>query len=107
LLEDQRYILGPEVQALEKEIASYLGSQYSMGLDWPHSFIHALEACEIGPGDEVLCSSFTYIATADSVTLLGVTPVFVDTDPNTLTMDATTIEAGITQHTKAIIPVQA
>jgi dTDP-4-amino-4,6-dideoxygalactose transaminase len=106
VLEDQHFILGPEVQALEKEIASYLGSQYGVGLaSGTDALILALRACEIGPGDEVLCPSFTYIATADSVSLLGATPVFVDIDPKTFTMDPSAIESGITPHTKAIIPV--
>lgn len=106
VLEGQHFILGREVQALEIEIASYLGSQYGVGLaSGTDALILALRACQIGPGDEVLCPSFTYIATADSVSLLGAKPVFVDIDPKTFTIDPSAVEGHISPRTKAIIPV--
>jgi dTDP-4-amino-4,6-dideoxygalactose transaminase len=106
VLDGQHFILGPEVKALENEIATYLGCQYGVGVaSGTDALILALRACDIGPGDEVICPSFTFIATADGVSLLGATPVFVDIDPRTFTMDASKIEARITSRTKAIIPV--
>jgi len=106
VLDSQHFILGPEVKALENEIATYLGSQYGVGVaSGTDALILALRACDIGPGDEVICPSFTFIATADGISLLGATPIFVDIDPKTFTIDASKIEARVTSRTKAIIPV--
>lgn len=106
VLEAQHFILGPQVQALEKEVPAYLKCGFGVGVaSGTDALILALRACGIGPGDEVLCPSFTYIATADSVSLLGATPVFVDIEPKTFTMDVRKIEERITPRTKAIIPV--
>jgi len=106
VLDSQHFILGPQVQAFEKEVAAYLTCGFGVGLaSGTDALILALRACGIGPGDEVLCPSFTYIATADSVSLLGATPVFVDIEPQTFTIDARKIEERITPRTKAIIPV--
>lgn len=106
VLDNQHFILGPEVKALEDEIASYLGARFGVGLaSGTDALILALRACDVGPGDEVICPSFTFIATADGISLLGGTPVFVDIDPETFTIDPSKIEARITSRTKAIIPV--
>ena len=106
VLEGQHFILGPEVQALEKDVAQFLGSKFGVGVaSGTDALILALKACNIGPGDEVLCPSFTYIATADSVSLLGAVPVFVDIDRQTFTIDPSLLESRITNKTKAIIPV--
>ena len=106
VLNSQVFILGPEVEALESEVAAYLGRKFGVGVaSGTDALILALRACGVVPGDEVLCPSFTFIATADSVSLLGATPVFVEIDPRTFTMDPARIEARISPRTKAIIPV--
>jgi dTDP-4-amino-4,6-dideoxygalactose transaminase len=106
VLDAQHFILGPEVKKLEAEIAAYLRCGFGLGVaSGTDALILGLKACDIGPGDEVLCPSFTFIATADAVSLLGATPVFVDTDPHTFTIDPSKIEARVTPRTKAIIAV--
>jgi dTDP-4-amino-4,6-dideoxygalactose transaminase len=106
VLDSQHFILGPEVKALEDEIALYLGARSGVGVaSGTDALILALRACDVGPGDEVICPSFSFIATADGVSLLGGTPVFVDIDPETFTIDPSEIEARVTSRTKAIIPV--
>lgn len=106
VLDAQHFILGPQVKALESAVPASLQCRFGVGVaSGTDALILALRACGIGPGDEVLCPSFTYIATADSVSLLGATPVFVDIEPQTFTMDAGKIEERITPRTKAIIPV--
>src|SRR5882762_6129773 len=106
VLEGQHFILGPEVKAIEQEIALYVGAQFGVGLaSGTVALILALRACDIGPGDEVICPSFSFIATADGMSLLGAKPVFADIDPITFTIDPSKIEDRITPRTKAIIPV--
>lgn len=106
VLEDQHFILGPEVKALEKEIAEYCGTRYAVGVaSGTDALILGLRACGIGPGDEVIVPSFTFIATADAVSLLGAEPVFADIDPNTYNLDPQSVQKRITRRTKAIVPV--
>ena len=106
VLENQHFILGPEVKALEKEIAAYCGAKYAVGVaSGTDALILGLRACGIGPGDEVIVPSFSFIATADAVSLLGATPVFADIQPDTFNIDPAGIERLITPRTKAIIPV--
>ena len=106
VLDSQVFILGPEVEALESEVAAYVGRRFGVGVaSGTDALILALRAYGVGPGDEVLCPSFTFVATVDSVSLLGATPVFVEIDPRTFTMDPARIEARISPRTKAIIPV--
>ena len=106
VLASQHFILGPEVESLEREIAAYCGTCYGVGVaSGTDALTLALRAAGIGAGDEVLVPSFTFIATADSVSLLGATPVFVDIQPDTFCIDPARIEAQITFKTRAIVPV--
>lgn len=106
VLDSQQFILGPAVETLEKEVADYLGCKFGTGLaSGTDALILALRACGVGRGDEVLCPSFTFIATADAVSLLDGKPVFVDIDPKTFTIDPEELEKRITPNTKAIIAV--
>lgn len=101
-----QYILGPEVKELEEKLAAYVGAKYCItcanGTD---ALQIAQMAFGIGPGDEVITPGFTYIATAETVAILGATPVYVDVNPNTYNLDVAQLEAAITPRTKAIIPV--
>jgi UDP-2-acetamido-2-deoxy-ribo-hexuluronate aminotransferase len=101
-----QYILGPEVSELEERLANFVGAKYCItcanGTD---ALQIAQMALGIGPGDEVITPGFTYIATAETVALLGATPVYVDIDPHTYNLDPNLLEAAITPRTKAIIPV--
>ena len=106
VLDEQHFILGPQVQNLEKEIAQYCGRRFGVGVaSGTDALILALSACKIGPGDEVIVPSFTFIATADAVSLLGATPVFADIDLDTFNLDPQAVETKITARTRAIIPV--
>ncbi|SJN11478.1 Glutamate--UDP-2-acetamido-2-deoxy-D-ribohex-3-uluronic acid aminotransferase (PLP cofactor) [Halomonas citrativorans] len=100
------YILGPEVSELEDKLAAFTGAKYCItcanGTD---ALQIAQMALGIGPGDEVITPGFTYIATAETVALLGAKPVYVDIDPKTYNLDPAQLEAAITPRTKAIIPV--
>lgn len=103
---DAKFILGPNVQALEKEIAPYCDCQYAAGVANGTDALHlALRALRIGPGDEVITTPFTFVATTEAIGIVGATPVFVDIDPNTYNMDVTKLEALITPRTKCILPV--
>ncbi|WP_180024798.1 DegT/DnrJ/EryC1/StrS aminotransferase family protein [Acinetobacter sp. YH1901134] len=101
-----QYILGPEVKELEEKLAAYVGAKYCItcanGTD---ALQIAQMAFGIGPGDEVITPGFTYIATAETVAILGATPVYVDVNPKTYNLDVAQLEAAITPRTKAIIPV--
>lgn len=106
VLESGWYILGPEVAAFETEWATYCGAQYAVGLaNGLDALVLALRALEIGPGDEVIVPSNTYIATWLAVSGVGGTPVPVEPDPATHNIDPTRIEAAITPRTRAILPV--
>jgi dTDP-4-amino-4,6-dideoxygalactose transaminase len=106
VLAAQHFILGPEVEALECEVAHYCGSGYGVGVaSGTDALTLALRAAGVAAGDEVLVPSFTFIASADSVSLLGATPVFVDIDPDTFSIDPAALEAKLTPRTRAIVPV--
>ena len=106
VLESGQFILGSEVETLEEEIAQYLGVKYGIGVASGTDALQlALLACEIEPGDEVITTPFTFIATAEAITQCGATPVFVDIDPKTYNIDPLKTEPKITKRTKAIIPV--
>ncbi|AZD79619.1 UDP-4-amino-4-deoxy-L-arabinose aminotransferase [Pseudomonas chlororaphis] len=97
---------GPKNQELEQQFAAQVGCQHAVALSSATGGMHiTLLALGIGPGDEVITPSQTWVSTANMICLLGATPVFVDVDPHTLMTDAATIEAAITPRTKAIIPV--
>ena len=106
VLENASFILGEEVESFERAFAAYSGTRYAVGVDSGTAALHlALLACDIGPGDEVITTPMTFIATAAAVTHVGAIPVFVDIDPRTYNLDPARIEAAITSRTKAILPV--
>lgn len=101
-----QYILGPEVAELEDRLAAYVGAKYCITVaNGTDALQIAQMALGIGPGDEVITPGFTYIATAETVALLGAKPVYVDIDPRTYNLDPALLEAAITPRTRAIIPV--
>ena len=101
-----QYILGPEVAELEEKLAAYTSAKHCITVaNGTDALQIAQMALGIGPGDEVITPGFTYIATAETVALLGAKPVYVDIDPRTYNLDPALLEAAITPRTKAIIPV--
>lgn len=101
-----QYILGPEVSELEEKLAAFTGAKYCISVaNGTDALQIAQMAFGIGPGDEVITPGFTYIATAETVALLGAKPVYVDVCPKTYNLDPAKLEAAITPRTKAIIPV--
>jgi dTDP-4-amino-4,6-dideoxygalactose transaminase len=106
VMESQHFILGPEVAHLEEEVAAKLGAKHAIGCaSGTDALILALMAAKIGPGDEVITTPFSFVATAGSIALLGAKPVFVDIDPVSFNIDPQKIEAAITPKTRAIMPV--
>lgn len=105
-LKSGAFILGPNVTALEAEVASYCETDFAIGVASGTDALHlALLALGIGPGDEVITTPFTFIATAEAISYVGATPVFADIDPLTFNIDATAVGRKISSRTKAIIPV--
>lgn len=101
-----QYILGPEVTTLESRLAEFVGAKFCITCANGTDALQIVQmALGIGPGDEVITPGFTYIATAETVALLGAKPVYVDVDPQTYNLDPELLEAAITPNTKAIIPV--
>jgi dTDP-4-amino-4,6-dideoxygalactose transaminase len=106
LVEGGQFILGPEVKTFEEETAAFLGAKYAIGVASGTDALQlALLAGGIKPGDEVITTPFTFIATAETITQCGATPVFADIDPKTYNLDPKKIEPKITKKTKAVIPV--
>ncbi len=106
VLDSGQYILGDEVSAFEEEFAAYAGANYAVAVNSGTSALHlALLAAGIGPGDEVISTPSTFVATTAAIQYAGARAVLVDVDPLTLTMDPSQIEAAITPATKAILPV--
>jgi dTDP-4-amino-4,6-dideoxygalactose transaminase len=106
VLRSGSYILGQNGAKLEQEIATISGCKYGIGVaNGTDALVLALWALDIGPGDEVITSPFTFAATVEAITLRGATPVFVDADEQTFNIDPKLIEAAITPRTRAIMPV--
>jgi len=106
VLESGTLIFGPEVEAFEEEAAAFLGVPHAIGVaNGTDALVLALEALGIGRGDEVICPSFTFYATAEAIARVGATPVFADIDAVTLNVDPEDVAARITPRTKAIMPV--
>jgi dTDP-4-amino-4,6-dideoxygalactose transaminase len=106
VLDTGQYILGEEVGKFEAEFADYVGARHGIALNTGTSALHlAFLAAGIGPGDEVITTPFTFVATVAAIRYTGATPVFVDVDLQSYTMDPAQIEAAITPRTKAIVPV--
>ena len=106
VLDHGQYILGPEVAELEEKLAAYTGAKYCITVaNGTDALQIALMALGVGPGDEVITPGFTYIATAETVALLGAKPVYVDIDERTYNVNPVLVEAAITPRTKAIVPV--
>lgn len=106
VLRSGQYILGKHNKALEEELANFIGVNHAVALNSGTDALHlALRALDIGKGDEVISTAFTFVATAEAIGIVGAKPVFVDIDSNTFNIDPAKIEAAITPKTKAIIPV--
>ena len=106
VVDSGRFILGPNVQAFEQEAAEFLGVPRTVGVaNGTDALVLALNAMGIGPGDEVICPSFTFYATAEAIAQRGATPVFADIDPATLNLDPEDVAAKVTGKTRALMPV--
>lgn len=106
VLEHGQYILGPEVRELEEALAQRTGARHCITVaSGTEALLISLMALGVGPGDEVITTPFTFVATAEVIVLVGATPVFVDVDPETCNLDARLVEAAITERTRAILPV--
>jgi len=106
VLQSGRFVFGPEVEAFEHEAAAFLGVPHAIGVaNGTDALVVALEALGIGRGDEVICPSFTFYATAEAIARVGAAPVFADIDPVTLNLDSEDVAERITPRTKAIMPV--
>ena len=106
VLDHGQYILGPEIRELEEKLAAYAGARHCITVaSGTEALLIALMALDIKPGDEVITTPFTFVATAEMIVLLGAKAVFVDAEEDTANIDASRIEAAITPRTRAIMPV--
>ena len=106
VLDSSQFILGPKVEAFEADFAEYCQTRFAFGVNSGTSALHlAMLAAGVGPGDEVITVSYTFVATIAAILYTGATPVFVDIDPLTCNIDPAKIEAAITPKTKVIMPV--
>lgn len=105
-VESQYFVMGPEVAELEREIADYCGAAHGIGCaSGTDALLLPLMAWNLGPGDEVITTPYTFFATASTIWRVGARPVFVDVDPATLNIDPSRIEAAVTPRTRAVLPV--
>ena len=106
VLSNTQYIMGKNVKEFEKEFSEYLGVSHSISVgNGTDALVIALKALGIGEGDEVITTPYTFFATAESISFVGATPVFVDVELDTYNIDPAKIEEKITDKTKAIMPV--
>lgn len=106
VLESGRYVLGPEVSAFEEEFASYCGAAHAVGTSSGTSALHlALLAAGVGPGDEVVTTAYTFVATIETIRYVGARPVLVDVDPVSWTLDTGALEEALSPRTRAVVPV--
>lgn len=106
VLESTQFVLGDQVAAFERDFAAYCGAKHGIAVNSGTSALHlALLAAGVGPGDEVITIPFTFVATVSAICYAGATPVFIDIEPRSFTMDPAQLEKAITPKTKAILPV--
>lgn len=106
VVDSAEFILGNEVAAFEKEFAAFCQAAYAVGISSGTEALHlALHACNVRSGDEVITTPFTFIATAEAISMCGAKPVFADIDPQTFNLDPDRVESAVTSRTKAIVPV--
>jgi dTDP-4-amino-4,6-dideoxygalactose transaminase len=106
VLRSGSYVLGEEASAFEREIGAYLGASHAIGVSsGSDALLLAMMLLGIGPGDEVICPTFTFFATAGAIARVGATPVFVDIDPASFTIDVHAVARAISERTRAIVPV--
>lgn len=106
VMDRSQFILGAEVEAFEREFAAYCGASHCIGVgNGTDALFLALKACGIGPGDEVITASHSFVSTGLTISWTGATPVFVEVDPATYTLDPAAVAKGITAKTRAIVPV--
>lgn len=106
VLDGMQLFLGPQTRGFEEEFAAFCSARYGVGVgSGTEALVLALRACQVGPGDEVITVSHSFIATAEAIALVGARPVFVDIEPASYTMDCSQVAQAITARTRAIIPV--